>query len=362
MKYLLFVFSMFLGLSFFSLAYGQGGFTATGKVVDSTTGLPLAGASVFALHTTLGVITGNDGSFSLRLPPGGYDLVVSYTGYQTYVQRINHTNATGLQIALEVEDKSLSEVVVAGSAADPQGLEKYGKLFLENFIGVTPNSKLCEIQNPEALRFYFSKKLNRLKVRGKEDLIIQNRALGYTLRYQLDSFTYEYGTQMSMYTGFPFYQEMEGSPAEQEVWKRNRLAAYKGSRLHFMRSWYDSTLRDQNFFLEWVDRIHANITTFDIENPYDAFHYKVNENKDVTINWKDSRLKVAYRGEMPDSSYLLQYNLPLYLRGQITVLDISDTFTIEPNGYFHDQAAITNTGYWSWEKIADALPMNVYEL
>jgi hypothetical protein len=83
----------------------------------------------------------------------------------------------------------------------------------------------------------------------------------------------------------------------------------------------------------------------------------------VLINWKDSRLKVAYRGQLPDSSYLLQYNLPLYLRGQITVLDITDTFTIEPNGYFYDQGAIINTGYWSWKKIADALPINyVYGL
>lgn len=348
----------FLSLLFSAMVFSQREFTAIGKITDDSTGLPLAGASVFCQHTTIGTITDSEGSFSLRLPAGGYDLIVSYTGYETHEQRITASSSAGLHIALKAQDKTMSEVVIAGSTADPDGLEKYGVFFMENFIGTTPNSKECVIQNPEALQFFFSKKRNRLKVRGKDPLVINNNALGYIIRYQLDSFTHEYGTDVSLYSGYPFYEEMTGLPEEQAVWQKNRLAAYKGSRLHFMRAWYDSTLKEENFFLEWVDRIHENITTFDIENPYDPFHYTVTEPGNVVINWKDSRLKVAYRGGLPDSSYLIQYQLPLYLRGQITVLDFNDVITIEPNGYFYNQANVINTGYWSWKKMADAVPYN----
>ncbi|MBC8035146.1 MAG: carboxypeptidase-like regulatory domain-containing protein [Chitinophagaceae bacterium] len=350
---------IFLTISLFILAltgFSQAGFIANGEVIDDSTKQPLAGASVFCQNTTIGAVTNSEGKFRLQLPAGGYDLVISYTGYETQELRINNTNAADLRIELKAKDKSMSEVVIASSTSDPDGLRKYGKFFTNNFIGTTPYSDSCIIENPQALQFFFSKKKNRLKVKGKEELIISNKALGYKIKYQLDSFIYEYGTDISSYSGYPFFETLTGTPEEQERWKKNRMAAYKGSRLHFMRSWYDSTLKDEGFVLEWVDPSHKTITTFDVQNPYDSFHYKTDENSDITINWKDSRLKVAYRGELPEKTYLVQNKMPLYIRGQITVLDIKDTFVIEPNGFFSDQADVINTGYWSWKKTADALP------
>jgi len=41
---------------------------------------------------------------------------------------------------------------------------------------------------------------------------------------------------------------------------------------------------------------------------------------------------------------------------QISILDISDGFVIQQNGYFYDQNDVINIGYWSWEKLADELP------
>jgi hypothetical protein len=56
-------------------------FYVHGKVVDEKTGSILSNASVFCQNTTTGTISNNEGMFSLRLASGGYDLVVSYTGY-----------------------------------------------------------------------------------------------------------------------------------------------------------------------------------------------------------------------------------------------------------------------------------------
>lgn len=347
-----------LFISTFSLAQSDQ-FYVKGKVIDVVNRQPLAGASVFGLNTTIGTITNADGEFSMRLPNGGYDLIVSYTGYESHSMRISNSNIhiDSLNIELKQVDKTLSEVVVSGSTEVADGLNKYGQFFIKNFIGTTPNAATCKIENPEVLQFFYSKKRNRLKVKGKEDLVISNHALGYKIRYQLDSFTYEYGSDVSMYSGYPFFEEMEGDSLQKGKWKENRSMAYNGSRLHFVRSWFDSTLEEEGYRLEVVDTSKKNLTTTPIEDPYDSTHYAVVEDGDVEIN-RTGRIRVIYRNEMPDQLFLKEGKLPLHLRAQISLLDIADVFTIEQNGYLYEQADLVNTGYWSWEKLAELLPYN----
>lgn len=336
--------------------FGQSdNFVTSGIVVDAVGKQPMPGTSVFCQNTTIGTITNNEGAFSIRLPKGGYDLVVSFTGYETQTLHINNYNAANLVIELKAVDKSLSEVTVSGSNEVADGLAKYGQFFRDNFIGTTPNAAQCTIQNPEVLQFFYSKLRNRLKVKEKEDLIIVNNALGYKIRYQLDSFSFEYRTNISTYSGYPFFEELEGTPEQKETWKINREKAYKGSRLHFVRSWYDSTLSDEGFALEWVDPNKKVLTTNLIENPYDGAHYTVGDNEDVEISWP-GKIRVIYKNEMPDKKFLAQYKLPATLKSQITILDIADAFVIEQNGYFYEQTDIVNNGYWSWEKVAESLP------
>lgn len=332
-------------------------FTTAGKVFDAVTKQPLSGASVFCQNTTAGTVSTADGSFSLRLPNGGYDLIISYTGYERFEMRINAQNASGLTVELKQKDKTLEAVSVVSSSEVPDGLAKYGQFFTENFIGTTGNAGKCKIQNPEALQFYFSKKKNRLKVKAKEELIILNEALGYRIRYQLDSFAYEYNTGASIYAGFPFYEEMDGDSIQKSEWRLSRKKAYMGSRLHFMRSWYDGTLVQQGFAIEQVDTLSDALKTTPIENVYDSSIYQVVENRDVEIVY-NGKMRIIYKNEMPDPGYLIKSKLPAYLKSQITILATSEGFIIEQNGYFYDQNDVANSGYWAWEKLADEVPYN----
>lgn len=355
---IIFMKALFLLVSCFSIhaLFAQADFfAANGKVVDVVSKQALSGASVFCQNTTLGTVTNAEGTFSLKLPQGGYDLVVSYTGYETQTVHINSATATGLSVEMKAADKTLSEVVISGSTEVADGLAKYGKFFTGNFIGTTLNADLCTIKNPEVLQFYYSKKRNRLKVKAKEDLIILNNALGYTIKYQLDSFSHDYSTDVSTYSGYPFFQEMEGSAEQKELWKNARAVAYNGSRLHFMRAWYDSTLEEEGFAVEWVDSTRKSITTVPVKNPYDSLHYIAAENNDVEIDWP-GKLRILYKNERPSRKFLTQYKQPASLAYQITIMEINDAFIIEQNGYFYEQADIVNTGYWSWEKMADLLP------
>lgn len=332
-------------------------FQASGKVTDKSTGLPLAGASVFCQQTTIGTVTGTDGDFSLNLANGGYELVVSFNGYETFSIRINSgTDHIGnLDISLKQKEKSLETVSVTVSNEVADGWDKYGVFFREQFIGQTENSALCKIENPEVLRFFYNKKKNRLKVTAREELRVTNRALGYSIRYQLDSFVHEYASGLTQYTGFPFFEVLQGSAEDSVSWAANREKAYFGSQLHFMRSYYDSTLADNSFKIELVKDGSARGNM--VKNPYDSLYFSYNGSSEVELRFP-GKLRVVYAEEKPEREYLVKNKLALNTTVQISLLEFTEAIIIEENGYFYDQKDLLSLGYWSWEKLADFLPYN----
>jgi len=82
--------------------------TVSGVIADNT-GLPLIGANVLVDGTDVGTITDIDGSFSLNVPDGVNELVISYTGYDTQTIDISGTNSVSITMA---EGRLLDEVVV----------------------------------------------------------------------------------------------------------------------------------------------------------------------------------------------------------------------------------------------------------
>lgn len=331
-------------------------FSVLGKVLDAETKQPLQGASAYCQNTTQGTISNSQGLFYMHLPNGGYDMVVTYTGYEKKIIRISNNQplADTLLVELAKEDKSLTEVAVVASTEDPDGLNKYGKFFSENFIGNTGYSSQVTIQNPEVLHFFYSKKRNRLKITAKEDVIILNYSLGYKIRYQLDSFSYDYTSNITQYTGSPLFQEMDSTEAMKTQWKKNRAHTYLGSRLHFMRSFYDSSLTQQGFIIEKLNDDSQSVKGTFITNLYNAQDYAA-DSGDVEINWT-GRYRISYGNVLPDKQFLVEYKLPPSTRFQITVLDIANGFVIEKNGYFYEQYDVINNGYWAWKKLAELLP------
>lgn len=347
----LFIFS----LCFNFFANAQSTFLVSGKVIDSATNQPLSGASVFAQNTTQGTISKDNGDFMLRLPNGGYDLVISYTGYETRSVRISNSQPPGdsLVVALPQLDQSLAAVAVVLSNEVPDGWQQYGKFFFDNFIGTTPNASGCTIQNPDSLHFFYTKnkKRHRLKVTSNSEIFVRNNALGYMIRYQLDSFTYDYNSNISQYTGYPFFIEIDTTDEVKHQWKVNRARAYLGSRLHFMSSLYDSIVNEEGFT---VEKMAADFNGDVIHNLYDSSLYEADSNT-VTINW-DGRYRISYRSVLPDKKFLQEFKLPADTRAQVTLLDVNGGFIIEQNGFFYEQSDVTNTGYWAWKKLAEALP------
>src|SRR5438045_1551484 len=93
-------------------------FTITGKVTDAETKEALQGASVFAQNTTKGTTTDKDGAFRLHLDKGGYELAISFTGYEVQTVLVKGVDST-LQIEMKKADNSMSEVVIKSSNEVP---------------------------------------------------------------------------------------------------------------------------------------------------------------------------------------------------------------------------------------------------
>ena len=84
--------------------------TVSGVVTDIT-GEPVIGASVMIKGSTIGTISDINGKYSIAIPSGGGDLLISYIGYKTQTLPINNSN---INVRLEEDDVMLEEVVVVG--------------------------------------------------------------------------------------------------------------------------------------------------------------------------------------------------------------------------------------------------------
>jgi hypothetical protein len=356
-------------------------FTVSGIILDSASREPLSAASVFCQNTTSGTTTNKQGGFSLSLKAGGYDLIFSYTGYVTQTFRVAENSK--IEVLMVKEDKSLGEVFIRNSYEVTDGLEKYGDFFISNFIGATPNAAQCELTNPEVLKFFYYKRSNRLKVLATDAIQITNRALGYHLRYQLDSFVYFYNTNINFYKGYCLYTEMEGNDSLKNVWVANRNKVYEGSKLHFMRSYYDSTISEDGWIIDMLDE--KDDKKFNkVSNVYDtAIYNSLVLYPEITImtdpEGTDSlpvpkivldsahattqveffyprKISITYTKKSPEKEYLKKMNLPKHIPYIISYVDIKDWIAITENGYFYDQKDWINQGYWSWKNLGDLLP------
>jgi len=358
-KIFLFLAIVFVG----TMAFAQtGSFYVSGKVIDAATKSPLPAASVFAQNTTLGTATNAEGNFKLALFNGGYDLVITYSGYQTETRRISSADATeNIVIELKVKEKAMENVVITSSSEVKDGWEKYGTFFLQNFIGETENSKTCTIKNKEALKFYFSKKRNRLKILAAEPIEIVNEALGYNIKYTIDSFTYEYNTQTTLYTGYPLFEEMQSADTtRQKLWAANRLKAYKGSMLHFMRSLYNKQLKEEGFEIQFLVKNNEKEDAVPLLNFYGGMNYsKDDSTKTVEVKPNQTNVVLLYNKEIPEPLYLAANpDAPAKFQLSILVFTPDESIIIEENGYYFEQTDIIKNEYLAWKKMADMLPFD----
>jgi len=371
-------------LSLLSLGEVSAQAVISGQVIDADTRQPVVAASVFLTNTTIGTIADAQGNFSLSIPPGKYDVVFSSIGYYTRV--ISTTSADSFAIVkLTARPKMLEDVEIR---FEKDGWEKWGKFFLENFIGTTDLSADCRLKNPGVLRFKHDRKKGELEVIAREPLIIENKALGYNVRYQMENFIYEFNTRQLYFDGFPYFEEMKGGSGRQKKWASNRLAAYEGSMMHFMRALYRNKLAAEGFEVHRLKKIKnmakdsvrkriASGSSFSISvggdnilsQPDmidvmskqlltgDSIAYAT-DSVTVVLEFPDY-LDVMYTKRKAPVKYIELY--PKATRDMISQVTLNEAtaVNIQYNGTFTPTTGLLSLGYWAWrEKMATLLPLN----
>ncbi len=86
--------------------------TIKGKILDSKTGLPLAGSTANVEKLKIATITDANGNFTLTLPVGEYVIKLNYIGYETNARKIKLVSDGEASFEIIEKSISLKEVVI----------------------------------------------------------------------------------------------------------------------------------------------------------------------------------------------------------------------------------------------------------
>ncbi|MBY0543577.1 MAG: carboxypeptidase-like regulatory domain-containing protein [Sphingobacteriaceae bacterium] len=385
-----------------SSAIAQNTFSISGTVKDNVGVLP--GASIYLSGYKISTVTNDAGNFTLpKLAPGSYDILVQMIGFLPFKKNIILEKSVSINVVLIENTTLLNEVVVK---PDPDRAYHLS-LFRDNFIGLSPNAEDCKLLNPQVLTTHFDKSTSILTISTDQFLIIENKSLGYKIKYLLENFEYNFKTRIIYYAGQPFFEDLKGGSAKQKKWAKAREIAFNGSIQHFFKSLYENKVSEEGFVINKLIKIpnpmrksdsliNANIKKFtgvgqvgrtitlNISDSLNYWFRQKNEPKLVnTINranviidtlvkpfnenlkavaYNDA-LYIMYKNELETAIYRNSghwqsrpLDMPNY---QISVIHLlSSPAAFFANGGILDPKSFLYEGYWAYEKIADMVPMD----
>jgi hypothetical protein len=398
MKKGLFIFLVFISATISSQVYIKGKVTTNANE-------NLEGASVYINNTTIGTTTDAKGEFILKVKKGNYDLVVSFIGYSTSTIKINtNLKIDFLRFKLAQESNVLNEVVLRKTKYDAEWKHNLSR-FKSLFLGKTKLAKECVILNPKTLYFEYNTKTRELIAEVKEPLKIKHKDLGYLITYDLVKFSIK--NQQLFFSGYARYSNLKKKVKKK--WKRNRLEAFNGSQMHFLRSLLKNNLKDEGFVINQFRRelnpdrpsdaairtarelIYLNRETINatknVTHPltpldsaiviarqsskpkYKDFLYKRNVPYNQMISFSrtsaylnfENHLSVIYKNEKEEENYLIgmfgkrkkasgvQSSNVVLIKGK-SIIDFTGTL-VDPNAIFVE-------GYWAFESFANMLPLD----
>lgn len=398
-------FYILLFSSFFSVAQ----ITISGTIYERNN--TLEGAAVYLNNTMLGTTTNSNGTFSIKVKEGQYDLVISYLGYKKIIYPLNTaTYKRAIVFVLEEDSNTLDEIIIKKTVCDDEW--RYNlSLFKKEFIGITNLSKDCEILNPTVLHFNFEAKNDKLSAIAKAPLKIKHKGLGYQIIYELEEFTIH--KNKVIYLGYSRYKKLKGSKRKQRKWQANREKAYQGSSLHFYQSLLKNTSYQDGFIIHQFKRIAnperpsekeikkaSEIVT--LNNTFINFSSKITKPKtqldsallilkkiklpkfrdylykskvpvnDIIrikngVSFLDfqNNISVVYTRELEEKGYILR-NMFRKTRTPLpqtsSVIPLKSPSILDKNGILINPLSVFYEGYWSYEKFADSLPLDYVPL
>lgn len=397
-RLLCFFLLFFVSISSFSQVFIKGKVTTNKNEV-------LEAASVYLNNTTIGTITDSKGEFVLKINKGNYNLVVSYIGHKTVFIKINSNEKISfLNIVLTPENNILDEVVIQKTTYDADWKYNLSR-FKSLFLGKTKLAKECIILNPKTLHFNFNQKTGELTAYAREPLRIKHKSLGYLITYDLVSFSIK--NRRLFFSGYAKYSDLKKKVKKK--WQRNRLEAYNGSQMHFLRSLLQKKISEDGFVVNQFKRVlnperptdaeiktaralislNKKVINLSLNNSapltpldsayitarksslpkYQDFLYKrnVSYKEMISLNNKipsldfENHLSIIYKNEKEEENYLngmFGRKKPASGVQTSNIVLINGKSIIDKTGILVNPDALFVEGYWAFESFANMLPLD----
>jgi len=345
--------------------FAQSGYAVSGTITDEK-GEPIKGATVFIGGSQRVMPTDENGKFNfVSLPSGTFQLSVQMIGYAPQTRSII-VKSSPINIELQLIAKSirLEEVVIGKKSA----WDKNFKLFKKNFLGESENAKQCFIANPKVINF--STKKGLLLADAEDFLIIENRRLGYLIHYQLKDFGYNTVDDIALYHGECSFEELPGTDEQKKQWAKNRLATYRGSFMHFLRSVYDNNTLENGFIAKSVEgygtfkfegtttQLPDRMIVRDRPVTFDSLITALDTNF-ISFKFRQ-QLYVIYDPSMAarfnSNRSNLRQGIAMDPNGSVLRLATNQSI-IDKKGSYTDYRDFFIQGYWAKARVSDQLPV-----
>lgn len=355
-------------------------FSMSGTLLDEETGAPIEGAHVFISNTMLGTTTDRAGVYSITgIPLGTHTVAASVLGYTPFTKelRVTENGNQSLVILLTpivYETDGIEVTAERASKRDERRRAADFDKFLTFFFGVSPYASQCTILNPEVLTFERDNRQGLFKATATDELIIENVALGYELRFLLESFEVRETSRNTRirYGGQTRFTELTPESERQERrWRRNRENAYRGSQRHFLAALSSDRLYEEGYMLVTEEENRTDYSGVPGSRP--SSRVKEVEPEDILSRTSlpfernldfDGYLKVINIKELPEGQYLDFKDLVAGWKltddeyQQTSWLTLTrGPVTITTDGRLNQPFGITKLGYWFFERVAEMLPI-----
>ncbi|HEY2581890.1 MAG TPA: carboxypeptidase-like regulatory domain-containing protein, partial [Mucilaginibacter sp.] len=364
-------------------------FTISGRVLNQANTKALANASVFLSGGTIGDKTSANGSFVLQgVKPGKYELVISIIGFESYHQTIilNDDSIILPDITIIPKTIALNDVSVKPKF-DPDRARNL-ELFEREFLGMSELSKECKILNSELLDLTYNEATNTLTASSVDFLIIENKALGYRIKYLLSAFIMDHvdnspkidyanlgvfgnqrgnaaDAQKVHFEGSALFENMKGTESQEKRWQKKRQQLYEGSEMHFLRSALTNTTEEEGFRVLRLT-VSPNIKKTRLTRALVPFPLNADEIIKPTdqqgiyaLGCNNDELHITYNKShhFPKNGQMTHLDDPENVETTIVSFNIPYVF-FDRNGGIVDPNSLSFDGAWAHGRIAELLPVD----
>lgn len=354
--------------------FGQSSFILKGVVKDANTQEIMPFATVFFAGTTFGTTTNDKGQYAITVNQSGtYDLVVKFLGYETYAAqvRLGSAEVSKLDISLTPGARDLGSVVVV--AKKNASWKRYLQDFESVFLGQSINGINTKILNSEVLDFVYDEETSQLSAFSTEPMIIENKELGYKIKYYLEQFVLDYPSEISGFYGYTVFEEIEPkNDRKARNLEKNRAKAYNGSAAHFFKSLYANKLQEEGFVVQLSNKAEDDGSLAEDKDVALYDRLKISPDSEYKQLTFDSYLNITYMNEKESMRYAsATASQPAagltitsdrggnnYQLSQILLLDGYSSIEFEASGFIRNPTSFYSLGYWGFEKVADLVPLD----